>query len=246
LEGAYIASGSIITEDVPNDALAIARSRQVNKEQWAARRRPTVPEPPPVAPPAPEQGKTAAKRSRYYRRRLEEFTALLETSASEESYQRFLEQNHWLLGSHYEDCLPKMRAGAEYVPDFVLERTDGLYEVVEIKLPTSPLFVRNGASLVESAELKRALSQLFDYLEYYKTYYLSESKIHSRDFKVTGGRLVLGRTKTQEEKDRLRSINERYRGVNICAYDDLVAGAVSLIKLVEKDHLSDDEDRPLT
>jgi hypothetical protein len=99
------------------------------------------------------------------------------------------------LGSHYEDCLPKLRAGAERVPDFVLERTDGLYEVIEIKQPGLPLFVRNSGNLIESAELKRALSQLFDYLDYYKTHYLSESKIHSRDFKVTGGRLVMGRVR---------------------------------------------------
>lgn len=38
-DGAYIAAGSTVTEDVPADALAIARGRQVNKEGWAAERR---------------------------------------------------------------------------------------------------------------------------------------------------------------------------------------------------------------
>ncbi|MFA9447142.1 bifunctional UDP-N-acetylglucosamine diphosphorylase/glucosamine-1-phosphate N-acetyltransferase GlmU [Egicoccus sp. AB-alg6-2] len=37
--GAYVAAGSTITEDVPADALAIGRARQVNKDGWAARRR---------------------------------------------------------------------------------------------------------------------------------------------------------------------------------------------------------------
>ena len=37
--GAYIAAGSTIQQDVPEDALAIARSQQVNKEQWARKRR---------------------------------------------------------------------------------------------------------------------------------------------------------------------------------------------------------------
>ena len=36
-EGAIIAAGSVITEDVPPGALAIARARQVNKEGWAQR-----------------------------------------------------------------------------------------------------------------------------------------------------------------------------------------------------------------
>jgi len=38
-DGAYIAAGSTITEDVPADALAIARARQASKPDWAAARR---------------------------------------------------------------------------------------------------------------------------------------------------------------------------------------------------------------
>jgi len=37
--GAYIAAGSTVTENVPSDALAIARSRQLNKAGWARTRR---------------------------------------------------------------------------------------------------------------------------------------------------------------------------------------------------------------
>lgn len=38
-DGAYTAAGSTITEDVPSDALGIARARQVNKEGWVRRRK---------------------------------------------------------------------------------------------------------------------------------------------------------------------------------------------------------------
>lgn len=38
-EGAYVAAGSTVTEDVPPHSLAIARSRQVNKEGWAKEKR---------------------------------------------------------------------------------------------------------------------------------------------------------------------------------------------------------------
>jgi bifunctional UDP-N-acetylglucosamine pyrophosphorylase/glucosamine-1-phosphate N-acetyltransferase len=38
-EGSYIAAGSVITEDVPDDALALGRERQVIKPGWAAKRR---------------------------------------------------------------------------------------------------------------------------------------------------------------------------------------------------------------
>ncbi len=38
-KGAYIAAASCITEDVPQDALALARGRQVTKENWVKQRR---------------------------------------------------------------------------------------------------------------------------------------------------------------------------------------------------------------
>jgi len=38
-DGAYIAAGSTITENVPADSLGIARGRQVTKPGWAAKKR---------------------------------------------------------------------------------------------------------------------------------------------------------------------------------------------------------------
>ncbi|HKS68717.1 MAG TPA: bifunctional UDP-N-acetylglucosamine diphosphorylase/glucosamine-1-phosphate N-acetyltransferase GlmU [Candidatus Acidoferrales bacterium] len=38
-DGAYVAAGSVVTDNVPADALAVARGRQVNKRGWAAKRR---------------------------------------------------------------------------------------------------------------------------------------------------------------------------------------------------------------
>ena len=38
-DGAWTAAGSVITKDVPPDALAVARARQENKEGYAARHR---------------------------------------------------------------------------------------------------------------------------------------------------------------------------------------------------------------
>jgi bifunctional UDP-N-acetylglucosamine pyrophosphorylase / glucosamine-1-phosphate N-acetyltransferase len=37
--GAYVAAGSTLTENVPAEALAVARGRQVNKPDWARKRR---------------------------------------------------------------------------------------------------------------------------------------------------------------------------------------------------------------
>ena len=36
-QGAYVGAGSVITEDIPAQALALGRSRQQNKKEWALR-----------------------------------------------------------------------------------------------------------------------------------------------------------------------------------------------------------------
>jgi bifunctional UDP-N-acetylglucosamine pyrophosphorylase/glucosamine-1-phosphate N-acetyltransferase len=37
--GSYVAAGSVVTQAVPPDALAIGRGRQENKPEWARKRR---------------------------------------------------------------------------------------------------------------------------------------------------------------------------------------------------------------
>lgn len=56
-DGAYIAAGSTVTEDIPADALAIARGRHVNKLGWAAARRAKISA---LAGANPEHAKSAA------------------------------------------------------------------------------------------------------------------------------------------------------------------------------------------
>ena len=42
-DGAYTAAGSVITTDVPPGAMAVARARQRNVEDWVARKRTGTP-----------------------------------------------------------------------------------------------------------------------------------------------------------------------------------------------------------
>jgi bifunctional UDP-N-acetylglucosamine pyrophosphorylase / glucosamine-1-phosphate N-acetyltransferase len=61
--GAYVAAGSTITENVPADALAIARGRQANKPGWAAARRKEL-----ARTSKPKSSKHRTSRSRSTRR----------------------------------------------------------------------------------------------------------------------------------------------------------------------------------
>jgi bifunctional UDP-N-acetylglucosamine pyrophosphorylase/glucosamine-1-phosphate N-acetyltransferase len=63
-DGAYIAAGSTVTNNIPSDALAIARGRQVNKLGWAAARRRQTAAAAKHKPAKPAKRKPGAKRAR--------------------------------------------------------------------------------------------------------------------------------------------------------------------------------------
>ena len=56
-DGAYIAAGSVITENVPPDALGIGRGRQTNKPGWASKRRRELSVPSSHSPKKPKRKK---------------------------------------------------------------------------------------------------------------------------------------------------------------------------------------------
>jgi bifunctional UDP-N-acetylglucosamine pyrophosphorylase/glucosamine-1-phosphate N-acetyltransferase len=68
-DGAYVAAGSIVTENVPADALAIARGRQVNKPGWASRKRSELAAAENPKHSKPRRKKTKARRPTKKRRR---------------------------------------------------------------------------------------------------------------------------------------------------------------------------------
>jgi bifunctional UDP-N-acetylglucosamine pyrophosphorylase / glucosamine-1-phosphate N-acetyltransferase len=63
-DGAYVGAGSVVTENVPADALAIARGKQVNKPGWARKRRRLMAQPSTSAKRRRPRSRRAARRRR--------------------------------------------------------------------------------------------------------------------------------------------------------------------------------------
>ena len=61
-DGAYIAAGSAITENVPAESLAVARSRQTNKKGWAGKKRRQLAAAAHKQPPRKKSGKRNKRR----------------------------------------------------------------------------------------------------------------------------------------------------------------------------------------
>jgi bifunctional UDP-N-acetylglucosamine pyrophosphorylase / glucosamine-1-phosphate N-acetyltransferase len=68
-DGAYVAAGSVITENVPPDALAIARGRQANKPGWARERRLAMKKEAKPKTASPSKSRTRSRTKRRVRRK---------------------------------------------------------------------------------------------------------------------------------------------------------------------------------
>jgi len=68
-DGAYVAAGSTITENIPPDGLGIARGRQVNKPRWASRKRRELAAAEHSSKSAPPRKKSGSRRTKSRRHR---------------------------------------------------------------------------------------------------------------------------------------------------------------------------------
>jgi bifunctional UDP-N-acetylglucosamine pyrophosphorylase / glucosamine-1-phosphate N-acetyltransferase len=68
-DGAYVGAGSVITENVPADALAVARGRQANKPGWAAKKRRELAAADHIKPKAGSRKKSRARKTAKKKRR---------------------------------------------------------------------------------------------------------------------------------------------------------------------------------
>lgn len=229
-EDATISAGSIVYRDAPARELTIARAKQVTIEGWQRPERKGV---------ELQKGKRTHRiehfsTETFFRSSLAKLHELIDSDATEAKIHTFLVKEYWVLGRGYQNCISRITLGNRSIGDLALETSGGLYELVEIKRPTAPLFRRTRHDLLESEALKKAVAQLHRYLDYCETYRLSESHLRGRDFQVSKGRILMGRTRTKEEREWLQSLNRRYARIEVLSYDELLALGRSTLEVVAR------------
>ena len=153
----------------------------------------------------------------------------------ESLYQDFLETNFWMFGMSYVSIQNKPKAGDSGYPDFLLQRADGFNDVVELENPTDRLFIKKKKHHEQSKELKEALAQTMDYVDYYSVEFTTVKyyEQHMDTYKPKGI-IVIGRQGELELERRRRQLNSYLHGIEIWTYDDLLQNATQVIALLER------------
>jgi len=163
---------------------------------------------------------------------LHEFDNLLKNPHREDDIQQFLEKNTWLFGAEYLETQPvyfSQLSLSDSRFDFLLQRYDTFYDIVEIKRADAQLLNRDTTNekiipsrdVPFSSDLKNVISQMIGYLELVveKKKELSKQGIFIHKPK---GKIIIGRALSRREQKAITTIGSYLNQIEIMTYDDLL------------------------
>lgn len=167
------------------------------------------------------------------RNKLNEYQELIaEPSSTETDVQRFLENNPWIVGLPYVNARARVEIPRGEL-DFVLDRFDGFFDIVELKGPNDTIVSERqetGASRPPSAStyaLGPALAKALAQTHHYRSI-LDHSRNLSDQYGFSDTRqpwilILLGRSETLSNTGReiLRELNLSLHRVEVIPYDML-------------------------
>jgi hypothetical protein len=156
---------------------------------------------------------------------IRELRNLLDSQPGEEEVQRYLseDRNKVLLHPEAVNVFPKVRLGAEYVPDFVIELPQRRYVYVEIEHPQHQVITQNGRP---SAKLTDATQQIEDWFRW-----TSDNIAYARsilpDISEPGGKVIVGRDTgiPPQHGEVLARRNAELHRIETMTFDDLLENA---------------------
>lgn len=101
---------------------------------------------------------------------IENFSELVHADESEQKFQSFFEENIIIFQAlGYLNAIPhpviESRAKGRYIPDFIVQRHDGLWQVLELKRPNTKVLKNSARRDAWYAEMQGYLSQCIDYID---------------------------------------------------------------------------------
>lgn len=170
---------------------------------------------------------------------VEEFEEKLEQNEVEYEWQKWFEENDWVLGNEYVEILDERKLDTKNTVDYFMRSFDGFVDIIEIKRPGGNLMFwsneKDHGNLIPHTSLVRAITQTQNYIFELER---EMDSIKTAD-RISGARivkpratLIYGRSNEwgDDENIAFRLLNNGYQNLNIMTYDQVLARARRAIK----------------
>ncbi|NQT62834.1 MAG: DUF4263 domain-containing protein [Candidatus Marinimicrobia bacterium] len=171
-------------------------------------------------------------------RAISEFEQMLEDDLLENHWQKWFENNSWVLGSEFVRVLDQRKIDTSNITDFLMQAHDGFLDIVELKRPSGSLKFWAGSqdhdNWIPSQDLIKAITQASNYIFEVERESNSVKFLESVDGVRTvkpRGILVFGRSFdwSLDQRQAYRLLNSSFHNVSILTYDHVLARAKRIV-----------------
>jgi hypothetical protein len=170
-----------------------------------------------------------------------EFEKDTDNDYNEAFWQKWFNDNKWILGSEYLKILDERGIDIDHIADFIVQAFDGFVDIVEIKKPNLKFWaeIKDHNNYIPSSDLTKAITQCQNYLYEIEREANSQKYIEKLGAKIIKPRclLVFGKSKEWDEEKRkaYRILNSSYTNLTILTYDHLLERAKNIINKTYND-----------
>lgn len=162
-------------------------------------------------------------------------------TAGNDSWQNFINENHWLVGVNYIKPIEKARINLNGImPDFMYPSVDGFIDIFELKLPREPVIKKDSShdgSWVWCGGVSAAIGQVVNYLEEMSRLRLEIERGIKNNYRLDvviirpRAIILIGRSDdwSEAQKHALRKLNSFLHDIEVVTYDGLLARAERLV-----------------
>lgn len=161
------------------------------------------------------------------RRVIDEYQRLITLSPNNENvFQSFFEKNPLILDPLAHRVWPKPDLHGKKEPDFLIQRSDNSYLVIEIETPGKPIVTKDGQI---GAKVTQAVTQAMEYRSFLLERY-QQAQSTFPNFSAPEALVIVGleRQLSDEERAVLRRENEHRANLKIIGFDAIAERATAI------------------